>query len=368
MTDVVNPTSPETTEVNGTQLGPTGRPVQAWALTRCVTRCPITCCIRSRAHPRFSPPEALLPRARAGSARPHAAALDGHHADLSGPVPKVACYLSAEFLMGPHLGNNLLNLGSRNRAAGDGRAGPGLSTDPAPARTSRPGQRRPRAAGGLLSRLAGHAGGPVRSATASATSSASSDQEIRDGWQVEKTDKWLRLGNPWEIRGRSRQYQVKLRVAAPSSTRTRGQAAGALDARQRGAKGVAYDTPIQGYRRQHGNTLRCGRRRRPESFDFWTPSTAATTTGPSTRRWCPRPSARCLSRTTNRESRASDCGWSSSTSSCRCSLQDMIRIHLQRAGAADHAFPDKFAIQLNDTHPVDRRRRADAAAGRRAPS
>ncbi len=25
------------------------------------------------------------------------------------------------------------------------------------------------------------------------------DQEIRDGWQVEITDKWLRLGNPWEI-------------------------------------------------------------------------------------------------------------------------------------------------------------------------
>jgi len=24
-------------------------------------------------------------------------------------------------------------------------------------------------------------------------------QEIVDGWQVEKTDKWLRWGNPWEI-------------------------------------------------------------------------------------------------------------------------------------------------------------------------
>ncbi len=24
-------------------------------------------------------------------------------------------------------------------------------------------------------------------------------QEIVDGWQVEKTDKWLRYGNPWEI-------------------------------------------------------------------------------------------------------------------------------------------------------------------------
>jgi starch phosphorylase len=25
------------------------------------------------------------------------------------------------------------------------------------------------------------------------------DQIIRDGWQVESTDKWLQWGNPWEI-------------------------------------------------------------------------------------------------------------------------------------------------------------------------
>ena len=24
-------------------------------------------------------------------------------------------------------------------------------------------------------------------------------QEIRDGWQVERSDKWLEYGNPWEI-------------------------------------------------------------------------------------------------------------------------------------------------------------------------
>ena len=25
------------------------------------------------------------------------------------------------------------------------------------------------------------------------------DQEIKDGWQVEVSDKWLQYGNPWEI-------------------------------------------------------------------------------------------------------------------------------------------------------------------------
>ncbi len=36
------------------------------------------------------------------------------------------------------------------------------------------------------------------------------NQEIRDGWQVEKTDKWLRLGNPWEIARPEVAYYVKL--------------------------------------------------------------------------------------------------------------------------------------------------------------
>ena len=25
------------------------------------------------------------------------------------------------------------------------------------------------------------------------------EQDLRDGWQVERTDKWLRYGNPWEV-------------------------------------------------------------------------------------------------------------------------------------------------------------------------
>ena len=28
------------------------------------------------------------------------------------------------------------------------------------------------------------------------------NQEIHDGWQLEKTDKWLSMGNPWEMPGR----------------------------------------------------------------------------------------------------------------------------------------------------------------------
>ncbi len=70
---------------------------------------------------------------------------------------KVTCYLSAEFLMGPQLGNNLLNLrmeqAAKDRAGGDGpgpRRGPGLRGG------TGTGQRRPRQARRVLPGLAGH--------------------------------------------------------------------------------------------------------------------------------------------------------------------------------------------------------------------
>ena len=44
------------------------------------------------------------------------------------------------------------------------------------------------------------------------------DQAIRDGWQVEVTDKWLRFGNPWEI-VRS-EVDVRCEVWRANGTRT----------------------------------------------------------------------------------------------------------------------------------------------------
>src|SRR5215468_8505079 len=80
------------------------------------------------------------------------------------------------------------------------------------------------------------------------------DQEIRDGWQVEITDKWLRLGNPWEIArpeilfdvkfgGRTEQYE------AEGETRIRWIPGHVV-------RGMAYDTPVLGYRTSTVNLLR----------------------------------------------------------------------------------------------------------------
>ena len=74
---------------------------------------------------------------------------------------RVVSYLSAEFLMGPHLGNALVNLGHlRGDPSGGGPAGARSERPPGTGRGAGPGQRRSRAAGRLFPGFAGNAGDP----------------------------------------------------------------------------------------------------------------------------------------------------------------------------------------------------------------
>ena len=66
-------------------------------------------------------------------------------------------------------------------------------------------------------------------------SSESFDQALRDGWQVELTDKWLRLGNPWEIARPEIIFDVKLGGHTEDLPRRR-QKPGSLDSRPRGQR------------------------------------------------------------------------------------------------------------------------------------
>ena len=92
-------------------------------------------------------------------------------------------------------------------------------------------------------------------------------QEIVDGWQIEKTDKWLRSGNPWEL----------VRPEWAVSVKFGGYTEKYVDEHERLrvrwvphkiVHGVPYDTLILGYRTNTANTLRLWRAEAPESFDF----------------------------------------------------------------------------------------------------
>ncbi len=180
---------------------------------------------------------------------------------------RTVCYLSAEFLLGPHLANNLLNLGvEREVRQALGEMGDDL--DAIVAQEEEPGL-----GNGGLGRLAACYLDSLATLEIPAIGYGIRyeygifDQSIRDGWQVESTDNWLRLGNPWEIP----RPEIAFPVFLGGRTQTAQDAGGRLRVAwlpERVVKGVAYDTPILGYRVNTANMLRLWSAQAAESFDF----------------------------------------------------------------------------------------------------
>jgi len=261
---------------------------------------------------------------------------------------KVTCYLSAEFLMGPQLGNNLLNLGIED-AARQALAELGQDLDIVMSCEKEPGL-----GNGGLGRLAACYLDSL--ATLERPSIGYGiryefgifEQEIREGWQVEKTDNWLVYGNPWEIDKPDASYIVNW----GGFTERYEDTAGRPRVRwvpQRVLKGVSYDTPIQGYGVNTCNTLTLWSARAVESFalevfntgDFYKAVDEEVISETVSKVLYPNdePEAGKRLRLLQQYFFVS------------CSLQDILRIHQERAGQPLSALPQKWAIQLNDTHP-----------------
>jgi starch phosphorylase len=261
---------------------------------------------------------------------------------------RTVAYLSAEFLMGPHLGNNLINLGLYDQAR-QMITELGLDFEELLRQEEEPGL-----GNGGLGRLA------ACFIDSMATLEIPSlgygiryeygifHQDIVDGWQVEKTDKWLRYGNPWELQRPEWAVEVKLGGYTEKYTddvgsfRTRWVPA-------RIVNGVPYDTPILGYHNNTANTLRLWRAEAPESFDFGT-FNRGDYYGAVNQKVVSENISKVLypndERVQGKELRLEQQHFFVS-----CSLQDMIRI-LKVQGMPIERFHEKFAVQLNDTHPA----------------
>jgi len=260
---------------------------------------------------------------------------------------RTVCYLSAEFLLGPHLGNNLVNLGIEDEVR-EAVSGLGLELDELLAQEEEPGL-----GNGGLGRLAACYLDSLATLAIPAIGYGMRyefgifDQQIRDGWQVEATDKWLRNGNPWEIHRPEISFEVKL----GGMTVPRTDEGGNYHVEwipDRVVKGVAYDTPIQGYRVGTANFLRLWKAEACESFDF-----AAFNVGDYYRAVQEKMVSENITkvlypndeRLSGKQLRLQQQYFFAS-----CSLRDMIRIHLQRAPDLDELHK-KYVVQLNDTHP-----------------
>lgn len=180
---------------------------------------------------------------------------------------RTVCYLSAEFLLGPHLGNNLVNLGLYE-AVEEAVRQTGLNLEELLNQEEEPGL-----GNGGLGRLAACYMDSLATLEIPAIGYGIRyeygifDQEIRDGWQVEITDKWLRYGNPWEIPRPELILQVKFGGHTYSYTDDQGRYRVVWEPHQV-IQGMAYDTPILGYKVNTANLLRLWRAEAVESFDF----------------------------------------------------------------------------------------------------
>ncbi len=261
---------------------------------------------------------------------------------------RVVAYLSAEFLIGPQLGNNLLMLGIQEAAAealkGFGIQDLGEILDV---------EEEPGLGNGGLGRLAACFLESLASLEIPATGYGIRyefgifDQLIRDGWQVEITDKWLKAGWPWELPQPDQACFVGFGGRTETYRDTHGdQRVRWIPAEH--AIGIPHDVPVLGYRVNTCNRLRLWRADATESFDFY-----AFNIGDYYGAVEEKVGSETLSKVLypndgtdeGRRLRLKQQHFFVS-----CSLQDMIR-SLEGRGLPLEEFPEHWAVQLNDTHP-----------------
>ena len=267
---------------------------------------------------------------------------------ISGATPdaKIVAYLSAEFLTGPQLGNSLISLGIwQQTEAALAKLGQDLNS-------LMDQEEEPGLGNGGLGRLAACYMDSLATLQVPAIGYGIRyefgifDQAIRDGWQVEMTDKWLRFGNPWEI-GRS---EISFDVMFGGHTEAYDDH-GRYRVRwvpEKVVKGIAYDTPVPGYRVSTSNLLRLWKAEAAESFEF-----DAFNVGDYYGAVDQKVESETITKVLypNDEPEAGkQLRLQQQYFFVSCSLQDMIRMHLLR-GRALTEFHECWAAQLNDTHP-----------------
>lgn len=259
---------------------------------------------------------------------------------------RALAFFSAEYLPGPHLANNLLNL-NITEVTRQALQELGLDLKEILEQEVEPGL-----GNGGLGRLAScymdslatlgipSIGYGIRYEFGIFT------QTISEGWQVEETDKWLHYGNPWEVVRPEIAYEVKFggKTDHPCPEQEQHQVEWIPDFE---VKGTAYDTPILGYL-SNGIIMRLWRAEAIESFDF-----EAFNLGDYYRAV----EAKMLSENITKVLYPNDEIESGKELRLKqqyffvsCSLQDIISIHLGQGRSLDK-FHEKFTIQLNDTHP-----------------
>uniref|UniRef100_A0A8C9WVK1 Alpha-1,4 glucan phosphorylase n=1 Tax=Scleropages formosus TaxID=113540 RepID=A0A8C9WVK1_SCLFO len=177
------------------------------------------------------------------------------------------------------------------------------------------------------------------------------NQKISSGWQVEEADDWLRYGNPWE-KARP-EYMLPVHFY------------GRVEHTSNGAKWVdtqvvlamPYDTPVPGYKNNTVNTMRLWSAKAPNDFNL-----QEFNVGDYIQAVLDRNLAENISRVlypNDNFFEGKELRLKQEYFVVAATLQDIIRrFKSSKFGCRDpvrtsfETFPDKVAIQLNDTHPA----------------
>jgi len=260
---------------------------------------------------------------------------------------RVVCYFSAEFLIGPQLGNNAINLGIYD-ALKKAVEAYGYTIEQLLEIEPEPGL-----GNGGLGRLAACYLDSLATLQIPAIGYGIHyefgmfQQEIRDGWQIEQTDKWLSLGNPWEICRPEAFVEVKL----SGSTFSYQDEKGHYRVRwipEKILKGIPVDVPMLGYNVSTCNILRLWKAEATKSFDF-----SSFNVGDYYRAVEEKMFSENLTKVlypNDEAMQGKQLRLEQQYFFVSCSLQDMIRIHLYRKKKLEK-FHETFSCQLNDTHP-----------------
>lgn len=261
---------------------------------------------------------------------------------------KKVYYLSMEYLMGRLLTNNLINLGIYNQVKAV-LTEMGLSLEDILEQEADAGL-----GNGGLGRLAACFMDSLATLSIPAYGYGIRyrfgifEQVIRNGYQVEKPEVWLKSGNPWEIVRPEKVVKVDFYGRSEHFTDDRGRAR----VRWVGTKrvvGVPYDTPLAGFGTDTVNTLRLWHARASEEFDL-----EVFNAGDYLRAVDEKNESEAISKVlypNDNTHSGKELRLKQQYFFVRCSLVDIIRRHLSKYESIEN-LGEKAAIQLNDTHPA----------------
>ncbi len=261
--------------------------------------------------------------------------------------PKVVYYLSAEFLMGRQLANNLVNLGLYEKAE------KAIQECKLNLNDLRVIEAEPGLGNGGLGRLAACFLDSLATLQIPAVGYGIRyefgifDQWVKDGAQVEHPDKWLRFGNPWEIR----RPELTVKVNFGGHTEAYHDEKGNYRVRwipERQVMGTPYDTPVPGYHNNTVNTLRLWKAGASEEFNFQV-FDSGDYLGAVTDKIYSENISKVLYPNDN-TSQGRQLRLEQQYFFVSCSFHDIINTH-RRVYSSLENLHEKTAIQLNDTHP-----------------